>query len=261
MVFTVGEKLKKAREARGMSISQVAEQTRISAHYIEAIENNDFSVLPGGVFNKGFIKLYARCVGADEQEIVQDYLRQVSQKHSDEELKIYKPQVLIDDNKTSKLPAVIIAIILIGLVAWGVFALMNYFQNQQNLQNIQINEKKENQNQTEKITQPENQPIPIQVIKLEFRTSAERVSVEATVDGRKIVKDVLKDTPEVYTAQENLKIRYYKGFSDQIQLNLNGKQIMPPPAPKNRNSVEIEINKQNISRILETGNVAEQSSP
>ena len=68
MSLTLGEKLRQAREERGISISEVAEQTRISPHYLDSIENDDYRTLPGGIFNKGFVKSYAKYVGIDEQD-------------------------------------------------------------------------------------------------------------------------------------------------------------------------------------------------
>ena len=73
MSLTLGQKLRQAREERGISIGEVSEQTRISPHYIESIENDDYKTLPGGIFNKGFVKSYARYVGYDEQEALGDY--------------------------------------------------------------------------------------------------------------------------------------------------------------------------------------------
>ena len=78
MALSLGEKLQQAREERGISISEVAEQTRISSHYLEGIEADDYSTLPGGIFNKGFVKSYAKYVGVDEQEALQDYARLVA---------------------------------------------------------------------------------------------------------------------------------------------------------------------------------------
>ena len=75
MPESLGEKLRQAREERSISISEVAEQTRISALYLEAIENDDYRTLPGGIFNKGFVKSFAKYVGIDEQEALQDYAR------------------------------------------------------------------------------------------------------------------------------------------------------------------------------------------
>ena len=81
MAESLGEKLRQAREARGISISEVAEQTRISSQYLEGIEADDYRTLPGGIFNKGFIKSFAKFVGIDEDEALQDYSRQLSQQN------------------------------------------------------------------------------------------------------------------------------------------------------------------------------------
>jgi len=57
---TLGQRLRQEREARGLSISDVATQTRINAKYFEAIESDDNSSLPGGFFYRSFVRQYAR---------------------------------------------------------------------------------------------------------------------------------------------------------------------------------------------------------
>ena len=71
MVASIGEQLRLAREGRGIQLRDICEQTRISVHYLEAIEANDYKRLPGGVFNRSFIKAYARHVGYDEREAIE----------------------------------------------------------------------------------------------------------------------------------------------------------------------------------------------
>src|SRR5438309_10498251 len=56
MSLTLGEKLQQAREEKGFTLSEVSDQTRISSLYLESIENDDYRTLPGGIFNKGFVK-------------------------------------------------------------------------------------------------------------------------------------------------------------------------------------------------------------
>ena len=68
MAATIGEQLRLAREERGMALREISDQTRISVPQLEAIESNDYKRLPGGVFNRSFVKAYARCVGYDEKE-------------------------------------------------------------------------------------------------------------------------------------------------------------------------------------------------
>ena len=59
--------------------------------------------MPGGIFNKGFVKSFAKYVGLDEQEAIQDYSRIIStQEHdSEDDPKTYRPEVLTDESVSS----------------------------------------------------------------------------------------------------------------------------------------------------------------
>nr|MBA3354559.1 helix-turn-helix domain-containing protein [Pyrinomonadaceae bacterium] len=73
MATTIGEQLRLKREERGIPLREVSDETRISIHYLEAIESNDYKRLPGGIFNRSFVRAYARCIGYDEKEAVEGY--------------------------------------------------------------------------------------------------------------------------------------------------------------------------------------------
>ncbi|MEK6743768.1 MAG: RodZ domain-containing protein [Nitrospirota bacterium] len=70
---TLGSYFRNAREARGLDLRDAAQQTRISINYLKAIEQEDFSKLPGEVFVKGFLKNYARFLRLPEDEVVKRY--------------------------------------------------------------------------------------------------------------------------------------------------------------------------------------------
>jgi cytoskeleton protein RodZ len=70
-----GATLKKARESKGISLDQIAKTTRISTRLLNAIENEEFHLLPGGIFNRGFIRAFADAVGVDPDQAVADYER------------------------------------------------------------------------------------------------------------------------------------------------------------------------------------------
>jgi cytoskeleton protein RodZ len=70
-----GASFKKAREARNLTIEGIAAETRISTRFLLAIESEQFDVLPGGVFNRGFIRKYAECIGKDPEEALRTYER------------------------------------------------------------------------------------------------------------------------------------------------------------------------------------------
>jgi len=69
-----GEKLRKQREQRGLELDAISNTTKISPRMLRALEDEHFDQLPGGVFNKGFVRAYARQVGLNEEEAVADYL-------------------------------------------------------------------------------------------------------------------------------------------------------------------------------------------
>ena len=73
-----GATFKRARESKGISIEQIAGETRISARFLLAIEAEEFHVLPGGIFNRGFIRAYAEKVGLDTDQALADYERLVN---------------------------------------------------------------------------------------------------------------------------------------------------------------------------------------
>ena len=71
-----GEVLKRERELREISLREISEATKISLRYLEALERDDFKYLPGGVFNKGFVRAYAQFIGVDPETMVTAYLHE-----------------------------------------------------------------------------------------------------------------------------------------------------------------------------------------
>jgi cytoskeleton protein RodZ len=69
-----GGKLRQARERRGISLRQIAASTKISVAALEALERNDISKLPGGIFSRAFVRSYAIEVGLDPEETVREFL-------------------------------------------------------------------------------------------------------------------------------------------------------------------------------------------
>jgi cytoskeleton protein RodZ len=70
-----GENLKREREKRKITIEDISASTKIGTRMLHALEENKFNQLPGGIFNKGFVRSYARFVGIDEDKAVADYLQ------------------------------------------------------------------------------------------------------------------------------------------------------------------------------------------
>jgi cytoskeletal protein RodZ len=264
MSSTLGEKLRQAREERGISISEVAEQTRISSLYLKSIEDDNYKPLPGCIFNKGFVRSYAKYVGLDEQEALQDYARLIAKNEDVAEVEQprYRPEVLTDDARTasSMVPTIVFAGIILALMTGGILFVVNYIQNQPDgpavANNSSTNSATVATNTDASNTATSTTPPTPDQIRVEFRALSEKVSVTSTVDGTLAYDEVLPEAPKTYTAQEGVKLRYYRGFADKVQITLNGKQLVAPPAPAKGN-IEFEINKENVARIIESGTIVD----
>jgi hypothetical protein len=68
-----GENLRREREMRGVELEEISNATRISTRFLQALENERWDQLPGGVFNRGFIRTVARYLGLDEEALVSEY--------------------------------------------------------------------------------------------------------------------------------------------------------------------------------------------
>jgi hypothetical protein len=78
-----GDKFRKAREKKELSLDDVSNVTKIGSRMLQAIEEEHFDQLPGGVFNKGFIRAYAKHLGLNSEDAVTDYLACLRQAQID----------------------------------------------------------------------------------------------------------------------------------------------------------------------------------
>jgi len=79
---TFGESLKREREMRGVTLEEISAATRIATRFLKAIENEEWEQLPGGVFNRGFVRAVARYLGLDEENTVSEYALAVGDRPS-----------------------------------------------------------------------------------------------------------------------------------------------------------------------------------
>jgi len=61
------------RQTKGISLEEIALDTKLKVTTLKAIEDGNFDVLPGGIYNVSYIRQYARAIGADESSLVQIY--------------------------------------------------------------------------------------------------------------------------------------------------------------------------------------------
>ncbi|MCI0766093.1 helix-turn-helix domain-containing protein [Bacillus sp. TL12] len=130
VVTELGQKLKEAREANGLSIDQLHEVTKIQKRYLITIEEGDYSILPGAFYARAFIKQYADAVGLNGEELLVEYQSVIPQSESRDVPQVSKSQKTQETMQKAAslpiadhMPKILIALLVIavGVVVWFVF--------------------------------------------------------------------------------------------------------------------------------------------
>ncbi|WP_174616327.1 helix-turn-helix domain-containing protein [Virgibacillus ihumii] len=124
----IGERLREAREAKGLSLESVQESTKIQKRYLEAIEQGNFHILPGKFYARAFIKEYATAVGIDAKELLEEYKEEIPKTEDDSTAQYTQIRSSRKDNNPTKgtpvifsmLPTIIVILLIVGILfaAW-----------------------------------------------------------------------------------------------------------------------------------------------
>lgn len=129
-----GSWLRRQREIRQISLREVADRTKISYRYLEAMEEDRFDVLPAPVFAKGFLREYARYVGLSPDEVVNHYLA-VQQPQPGDELEETMIGKVVKAAKAERKARArswgyAVFVVLAGLLILGLVWLFSYLAKQ-----------------------------------------------------------------------------------------------------------------------------------
>lgn len=80
----LGNRLKEAREAKGLSLADVQEMTKIQKRYLQGIEEGNYELMPGKFYVRAFIKQYAEAVGLDHEQLFEEYKSEIPSSYEDE---------------------------------------------------------------------------------------------------------------------------------------------------------------------------------
>ncbi|WP_226604298.1 helix-turn-helix domain-containing protein [Bacillus cereus] len=126
----LGQKLKEAREAKGLSIDQLHEITKIQKRHLVAIEEGNYDVLPGAFYARAFIKQYADAVGLNGEELLVEHQSTIPQSEKREVPQVSTGQKTQETMQKSSswpvadhMPKILVALLVIavGVVIWFVF--------------------------------------------------------------------------------------------------------------------------------------------
>src|ERR1700680_2607986 len=115
-IGTFGESLKRERELRGVTLEEISAATRIATRFLKAIENEAWDQLPGGVFNRGFVRAVARYLGLDEENTVAEYTLAVGDRPS---VPVWTGSPPVVTPEQPWLAWIIAAVVILALLAGG----------------------------------------------------------------------------------------------------------------------------------------------
>ncbi|MGB7556497.1 MAG: RodZ domain-containing protein [Candidatus Korobacteraceae bacterium] len=128
---TFGERLRRERELRNISLDEIAATTKVGTRLLRALEDEQFDQLPGGIFNKGYVRAYAKYVGIDEEQAVADYLQAADEAtpdvhgNAEQNVSIRYAGEQLDDVRRSTFPVVPVFIVLVliaGIIGgWRIY--------------------------------------------------------------------------------------------------------------------------------------------
>lgn len=124
----LGARLKQARQDKGVSLNDIAADTKIAVPTLEALERSDFGKLPGGIFGRAFVRAYALAVGVEPESAVNDFLTEYGRWEKERERTAKRPEISADDRefverqrralRTVRTVLIVAAIGMLGLLVY-----------------------------------------------------------------------------------------------------------------------------------------------
>jgi cytoskeletal protein RodZ len=117
---SLGATFRREREARNISLEEIAAQTKIGIRLLRAIEEERFERLPGGIFSVSFVRQYARCLGMNEDVAVREYLQSVGTEREAVSTERHLPPEPPVSLEVTDYGRIIVAAIIVGVLAVGI---------------------------------------------------------------------------------------------------------------------------------------------
>lgn len=266
MAASFGEQLREAREARGITLREISDHTRIPLRYLEAIENDDYKPLPGGIFNRSFIKKYANYIGFDENEALSGYARTARDQGSAADEVSTTPHLsnVYTDSGSNRSPLITLLLmaVILGVLVLGVYAGLHWYQRRSEGTAAVGPEQSTQSSQTQPVARsntntaaPAPSPVAPAPVSKDFKVQVKAVGlpvwVELTPDGGKPSSATLKpgDTREV-TPDQKVTIKLAKINTNALQVNINGREAKLPYDTKG-NSAEFTLTRDGYTQFLQ----------
>lgn len=245
---SLGQQLRRAREARGVTLREISEQTRITMRHLEAIESDDYKHLPGGIFNKSFVKAYARQIGFDEATALELYAR-TAREHGESDEVLTSPQrsrIYTGDPARSPLVTAGLSALIVGVLILIVYAGLHYYRRTEG-------EPGATPTPTPAAGQaPAATPTPPPAEDFRVQVRAKRqfwLTSWQDDEKKKRGRFVGPDSPEEFAPAASLNLFFDRASADALEVSVNG-QALKTPAGTEVNEITWTITKDNYRQFL-----------
>ncbi len=256
---SLGEQLRRARVSRGISLREVSDQTRITMRHLEAIESNSYKHLPGGIFNRSFIRAYARAVGFDEKRALDLYSRALQERgeNLDEVATSPTRSRVYMDGDAGRSPALNFALsaLLVGILCLGVYALYYAVKKRSGGDSAQqTNSAATNQQVAQTQATPTPAPTaeaPAGELRVQIRAKDKTFWVTARQDEGKQTGGMLRPgEPREFAPEKSLVLRVGRANASDIEVTINGQAARLPADAASAGDAEWMITKENFRQFL-----------
>lgn len=237
----LGQKLKEARESRGLTLRDVEEATKIRKKYLQALENENFDVIPGRTYAKGFLKNYSKFLDLDTQEMLEGFEEALSKSFKDSDFTPITTDVSdaspsLKQGRLFKFGLVVAAILVLFISS----SLLNNFTDNEDPtppNPAGVNEpsstgpEEENEppeNIPESSGEPEEKEPPevIQGVKLEIEIVKDQCWVRVISDGRESFSGTLNQGDKrVFEGDSEIVLTL--GNAGAAKVTYNGEELPP----------------------------------
>lgn len=230
---SLGEQLRHARLERGVNLREVSEQTRITMRHLEAIEADDYQALPGGIFNKSFIKSFARAVGFPEARALELYERTSRERGFQEEEPPTSPQrsrVYMGDTGRSPLTTYGLSAIVVGLLILLVYGGLRFWNNRTQTAGASATPTPAPAVAAQQATPATPTPPPAaDGFKVQLK-STRALWLTSWQEGEKKHRGrfLKPDAPEEFEPAAALNLHYDQASADALQVTVNGRTLKTP---------------------------------
>lgn len=265
---SLGAQLRAARERRNISLRELSDQTRIARRYLEAIEQDNHKELPGGIFNRSFIKAYAKAVGFSEEEAVKAYTK-VAREHGEEpdELPTSRQHSRIYmDGDTARSPIItaLLSLVILAIISLGIYAGLHYYQRRsadntaaqpgQTTTPAAATADPAANTQTSPAPNPAaSTPAAADGLNVQIRANGENVWMRTRVDEEPSSDGILTaEQVRDLKPAERVVVEYSKSKAAALEVTINGRPAsVPTEARKGRTLVEMVITKDGYEQLLQ----------